>query len=173
MMRSRLVPTVRVCVLAAALASCGGKKEAPKPAPPAAETGKGGETTAAPKPAAAPMQPVIDAFRLGYALGPDGQVRGEGNAFAKSEKVYVSFGIRNTSSGARTKVVWLKQPAGTKLAEESKALPPDPGTVTFTADPASWANGEYAVEIWLVETSGDQPLRRLGSATFTIGARKG
>jgi hypothetical protein len=155
------------------LSACGGKKEAPKPAAgsaAAASTPAAADTAA---PAAAPANPQmrLDAFRLGYALGSDSQVRGEGNAFAKGDKVFVSFGIRDAKAGSSTKVVWVKNPAGTKMGEETKPLPPDPGTVSFVAETAGWSNGEYAVEMWVVEPSSEP--RRLGAATLTVAASRG
>ncbi|MEO8053630.1 MAG: hypothetical protein ABI768_00650 [Acidobacteriota bacterium] len=156
------------------LSACGGKKEAPKPAPgsAAAAANPGAATApAAAAPASAPAQIRLDAFRLGYALGPDAQVRGEGNTFAKGDKVFVSYGMRDAKAGSSTKVVWVKNPAGTKVSEESKPLPPDPGTVSFVAETATWANGEYAVEMWVVEPSAEP--RRLGVATLTVSAGRG
>jgi hypothetical protein len=116
------------------------------------------------------VQMRIDAFRLGYALGSDSQVRGEGNAFGKGDKVFLSFGIRDVKAGSSARVVWMKNPSGAKLSEETKALPPDPGTLSFVADTASWATGEYAVEIWVVEPSAEP--RRLGTAGLTVSASR-
>lgn len=168
MKRTRTNAWIPACCLVVLLSACGGKKEAP--GPPA-----GGAPTPAPTRASssAPVQAQahVDAFRLGYAFGPDGQVRGEGNAFAKGEKVFVSFGIRDAKPGSSTRVVWIKKPAGTKLSEEVKALPPDPGTLGFVADTASWANGEYALEIWVVEPSKEP--RRLSADVLTVGATRG
>lgn len=163
---------IPACAAVLVLSACGGKKEAPKPAPgsaAAAATPAAAESTPAPA-AAAKAQMRIDAFRLGYALGPDGQVRGEGNSFAKGDKVFVSYGIRDAKAGSTTKAVWLKNPAGTKISEESKALPADPGTVSFVADTAGWANGEYAIEMWVVEPASEP--RRLGVATLTVSANR-
>jgi hypothetical protein len=164
------IPAFAVVLL---LSACGGKKEAPKPAAgsAAAAATPAAEPARAPAAAAANPQTRLDAFRLGYALGSDAQVRGEGNAFAKGDKVFVSFGIRDAKAGSSAKVVWVKSPAGTKVSEESKPLPPDPGTVSFVADSAGWANGEYAVEMWVVEPSSEP--RRLGAAPLTVAASRG
>lgn len=165
---------VLACAAVLVLSACGGKKEAPKPAAgSAAATATPAGEASAPAAAAASgkAQMHIDAYRLGYAFGPDGQVRGEGNSFAKGDKIFLSYGIRDAKAGSSTKVVWVKNPAGTKLSEESKPLPPDPGTVGFVADTASWSNGEYAVEIWVVEPSSEP--RRLGAATLTVSASRG
>jgi hypothetical protein len=159
MKRTRTNAWIPACFLAVLLSACGGKKEAPKPS-------AGGAPAATP----ATAQVHIDAFRLGYALGPDGQVRGEGKAFGKGDKAFLSFGIRDAKPGSSARVVWVKNPAGAKLNEETKALPPDPGTVSFVADTASWATGEYAVEIWVVESSAEP--RRLGAAGFTVSASR-
>lgn len=171
MKRTRPNTWIPACALVL-LSACGGKNEAPKPsvrgtsaAAPAAETPA---PAAAPAPGKAQMR--IDSFRLGYALGSDGQVRGEGNAFGKGDKAFVSFGIREAKAGSSARVVWVKSPAGTKMSEETKALPPDPGTVGFAADTASWATGEYAVEIWGVEPSTEP--RRLGTAALTVAASR-
>jgi hypothetical protein len=155
------------------LSACGGKKEAPKPSAGSAAAASTPAAVDTAAPAAAPANPQmrLDAFRLGSALGSDSQVRGEGNAFARGEKVFVSYGIRDAKAGSSTKVVWVKSPAGTKVGEETKPLPPDPGTVSFVADTASWANGEYAVEMWVVEPSSEP--RRLGAATLTVAASRG
>jgi hypothetical protein len=157
------------CSLALLLAACGGKKETPKP--PAGTSSAATPAAAAPAPAAATVQVHVDAFRLGFAFGLDGQVHGEGDVFAKGEKVFVSFGIRETKPGSSARVVWVRNPAGTKLGEETKALPADPGTVSFVADSASWGLGEYAVEIWVVEPPAEP--RRLAATKFTIAASRG
>jgi hypothetical protein len=164
---------IPACAAVLLLTACGGKKEAPKPAAAGAAAATPAAEASAPAAAAAPgkAQMRIDAFRLGYALGSDGQVRGEGNAFAKGDKIFLSYGIRDAKAGSTTKVLWVKSPAGTKVSEESKPLPPDPGTVSFVADTASWANGEYAVEMWVVEPSSEP--RRLGAATLTVAAGRG
>lgn len=171
MKRARTNVWIPACTLALLLSACGGKKEAPKPAggAPAAATPVADAPTATPA-APAKVQTRIDAFRLGYALGPDGQVRGEGNAFAKGDKVFISFGIRDAKPGSSARVTWVRHPAGTKLSEETKALPPDPGTLTFVADTASWATGEYAVAMAVLEPSSEP--RPLGAATFTVAATR-
>jgi len=173
MKRARTNVWIPACAAVLLLSACGGKKEAPKPAAGSAAASSTPAAEAARPPAAAPANPQmrLDAFRLGYALGSDSQVRGEGNAFAKGDKVFVSYGIRDARAGASTKVVWVKNPAGTKVSEESKPLPPDPGTVSFVADSAGWANGEYVVEMWVVEPSSEP--RRLGAATLTVAASRG
>lgn len=168
MKRTRTNAWIPACALAVLLPACGGKKEAPKP-----PAGGAPAATLAPTPASAPapVQAYVSAFRLGYAFGPDGQVRGEGDAFGKGEKAYLSFGIRDAKPGSSTRVVWVKKPAGTKLSEEAKPLPPDPGTLSFVADTASWATGEYAVEIWVLEPS---VVPRLLSVTkLTVSANRG
>lgn len=162
------------CVAALVLLSaCGGKKEAPKPVAGSAaadSTPAAVESAAPTAPASPKAQTRLDAFRLGYALGADGQVRGEGNAFAKGEKVFLSYGIRDAKAGASTRAVWVKHPSGAKVSEETKALPAEPGTVSFVVDTASWANGEYAVEMWVLEPSSEP--RRLGAATLTVSATR-
>ena len=167
MKRTRTDAWIPACCLAVLLSACGGKKEAPKP-----PEGGAPATVSAPPRAAAPVtvQPRIDAFRLGYALGPDGQVRGEGIAFGKGDKAFLSFGIRDAKPASSARVAWLKSPAGAKVSDETKALPADPGTLSFVADTASWAAGEYAVEIWVVEPSAEP--RRLGAAGFTVAASR-
>lgn len=170
---TRTIVWIPACAAFLLLSACGGKKEAPKPAAGSAAAASTPAAEAAPPPATAPAnaQMRLDAFRLGYALGSDSQVRGEGNAFAKGDKVFVSYGIRDAKAGSSTKVIWVKSPSGTKVSEESKALPPEPGTVSFVGDSAGWANGEYAVEMWVVEPSSEP--RRLGAATFTVAAGRG
>jgi hypothetical protein len=171
MKRTRIYAWFPACSLALLLSACGGKKEASKP--PAGGTPVATPAEAAPAPAApatTAAQTRIDAFRLGYALGSDGQVRGEGNAFGKGDKAFLSFGIRDAKAGSSTRVVWVKNPAGTKLSEETKTLPADPGTVSFAADTSSWGTGEYAVEIWVVEPSAEP--RRLGAAGFSVSANR-
>jgi hypothetical protein len=173
MKRARTNVWIPACAALLLLSACGGKKEAPKPAAGSAAAASTPAAEAAPPPAAAAAnaQMRLDAFRLGYALGSDSQVRGEGNAFAKGDKVFVSYGIRDAKAGSSTKVVWVKSPSGAKVSEESKPLPPEPGTVSFVADSAGWANGEYAVEMWVIEPSSEP--RRLGAATLTVAASRG
>ena len=90
---------------------------------------------------------------------------------AKGDKVFLSYGIRDAKAGASTKAIWVKHPAGAKVSEESKPLPAEPGTVSFVADTSGWSNGEYAVEMWVVEPSSEP--RRLGAATLTVSATRG
>jgi hypothetical protein len=167
MKRTRTNVWIPACSLAVLLSACGGKKEAPKPS-----TGGAPAATPAPTPASAPakVQVHIEVYRMGYALGSDGQVRGEGSAFGKGDKAFLSFGIRDAKPGSTVRVVWVKNPAGTKVNEETKALPPDPGTVSFVADTASWATGEYGVEIWVLEPSTEP--RRLGAAGLTVSTSR-
>jgi hypothetical protein len=171
----RLSTWIPGCVAAVLLLSaCGGKKEAPKPVAgsAAAESSPAAaEPAAAPAPASPKVQTRLDAFRLGYALGADGQVRGEGNAFAKGDKIFLSYGIRDAKPGSSTKAMWVKHPSGAKVGEESKPLPAEPGTVSFVADTSGWTNGEYAVEMWVIEPSSEP--RRLGAATLTVSATRG
>jgi len=168
MKRTRTDPWIAACALAVLLSACGGKKEAPKPASGASSATPPGAAAASAAPST--VQPRVDAFRLGYAFGPDGQVHGEGDTFGKGEKVFVSYGIRDTKPGSSTRLVWVRNPAGTKLGEETKALPPDPGTVSFVTDTAGWASGEYALEIWLLEPSAEP--RRLAATKFTVSATR-
>ena len=174
MKRMRTNLWIPACAAVLLLSACGGKKEAPRPAAgsAAAASTPAAETAEAPAAAAATRaQMRLDAFRLGYAFGPDGQVRGEGNTFARGDKVFVSYGVRDAKAGSTTKAVWVKHPAGTKISEESKPLPAEPGTVGFVADTAGWSNGEYAIEMWVVEPASEP--RRLGAATLTVGASRG
>ncbi len=170
MNRTRAHAWIPACALTVLLSACGGKKEAPKPTAGGAPAATPAAEAPARAPAAATSQLRIDAFRLGYALGSDGQVRGEGNAFGKGDKAFLSFGIRDGKPGSSARVVWVRNPAGTKLTEETKALPPEPGTVSFVADTASWGTGEYAVEIWVVDPSGEP--RRLGAAGLTVSPNR-
>jgi hypothetical protein len=168
MKRTRTHVLAPACALAVLLAACGGK-EAPKPAAGSTPAATDAAPAAA-APARGPVEAHLDAFRLGYALGPDGQVRGEGDTFARGEKVFISFGIRDAKAGSSTRVAWVKNPVGAKLSEETKALPPEPGTVSFVADSAGWAVGEYAVEIWVLEPPAEP--RRLAATKFVMAATR-
>lgn len=168
MKRTRENAWISACAVALLLSACGGKKEAPKLAVGGASTTPAAAAAATSAPST--VDPHVDAFRLGYAFGPDGQVLGEGNVFAKGEKVFVSFGIRDTKPGSSTRLVWVRNPAGTKLGEETKALPADPGTVSFVGDAATWSTGEYALEIWVLEPSAEP--RHLATTRFTVSATR-
>jgi hypothetical protein len=167
MKRTRTNAWIPACALGIFLSACGGNKEAPKPS-----AGGAPAATPAPTPASAPAkaQAYVAAFRLGYASGSDGQVRGEGNAFGKGDKAFLSFGIRDAKPASSARVVWVKKPAGAKQNEETKVLPPDPGILSFVADSASWAPGEYAVEIWVLEPSTEP--RSLSVTGFTVAASR-
>lgn len=168
MNRMRWIVALAVC----ALVACG-RKETVRPVGGTSAITKSPVEAAAATPAATtsgPRDVHVEAFRLGRAFGPDGQVSGEGRSFVKGDKVFVSFAIRDAASGGQARIVWLKEPGDTKVAQDSKPLPPDPGFVSFTVDPAAWGNGEYLIEMWL-DASGAAP-RRLGTANFTIGASR-
>ena len=135
-------------LLSAASFACGGK-----------ESGAGG------KPSSGAKDAHVTKFKLGRTLGTDGEAGSEIRTFTKGEKVYVSFAIVDAQDGSQAKAVWVTQPGGTKVSEESKPLQKG-GLVNFTADTASWEPGTYRVETWVVEPG--KPPRRLGSADFSV-----
>ncbi len=143
--------TLLIGFLSAASVACGGK-----------EPGAGG------KPSGGAKDAHVTKFKLGRSLGADGEAGSEMRAFMKGDKVYASFAIVDAQDGAQAKTIWVTQPAGAKIREESKPLPKGAGVVAFTADTASWEPGTYRVETWVVEP-GKAP-RRLGSADFSVAA---
>ena len=95
-----------------------------------------------------------------------GEVVSEGRAFAKGDKVCVSFAILDAPRDAQARVDWIAKPGG-KRAEETKPLPGGGGIVSFTAETKDWETGTYTVETWIVE-SGPRGTRRLGNADFSL-----
>ncbi len=139
-------------LLAAASIACGGKES-------------GG------RPSGGPKDAHVTKFKLGRSLGTDGEAGSEMRSFTKGEKVYVSFAIVDAQDGAQAKAVWVTQPGGAKVSDESKPLPRGAGVVNFAADTASWEPGTYRVETWVVEPG--KPPRRLGSADFSVASASG
>lgn len=148
------------CVLSIGIEACGDKSSA--------DRSSGGRSPVA-KSSRGPEDTHVEKFRIGHNVGPDGEVTGEGRTFAKGEKVHASFAIADAKSGAQARVVWVTKPGGAKMAEEEKPLTGRDGVVTFTADTKNWETGAYAVETWVVQ-SGDNGVRRLGMADFSVAA---
>jgi hypothetical protein len=152
MKRLTLLVLSLVCVLAVAATACGGKESVGK------ESGgksSGGSAEAR-----------VGKFKLGHGFDKNGEADREGRAFAKGDKVYVSFAILDAQRDAQARVLWVTKP-GVKVAEETKPLPGGDRVVSFTADTKNWESGTYMVEIWIVE-SGAHGIRRLGTADFTV-----
>jgi hypothetical protein len=143
-----------VGLLCAASTACGGK-----------ESAGGGRTSSGSKDAH------VTKFKLGRSLGTDGEAGNEIRSFTKGDKVYASFAIVDAQDDSQAKAVWVTQPGGTKVSEESKPLARGTGLVNFTAETASWEPGTYRVETWVVEPG--KPPRRLGSADFSVTAAAG
>jgi hypothetical protein len=136
-----------VCLLFMASAACDNKES-------------GGKSSSG------PGEERIGKFKLGRGFDKDGEAVTEGRAFAKGDKVYVSFAILDAQRDAQARILWVTKP-GVKVAEETKPLPRGDRVVSFTADTKTWEPGTYMVETWVVE-SGANGVRRLGSADFTV-----
>jgi len=156
------------CALSLGVVGCGGESPGGGKSTSGSTSTSGSKSASGGKPSGGPADPHVAKFRIGHALGQDGEVVDEGRTFSKGTKVYVSFTIEDAQPQAQARVSWVTKPTGTQLAEETKPLPDGAGVVSFATDTASWKPGTYMVETWVLE-SGVNSVRKLGAADFSIG----
>ena len=96
------------CVLVVAAAACGGKESGGR---------KSGAGDSGARDSGRPVEAHVGKFRLGHAIGKDGEAASEGRSFAKGDKVYVSFTIVDAPRDAQARVDWIAKPGG-KRAED-------------------------------------------------------
>lgn len=149
------VPYAILVAAVLALAACGKKDEAPKPAAAPAQP-------AVQAPAAAPV--AVSSISLGKAIGADKKVSASTDVFGRSDTFYVS--IDTTGAGTATlKAKWTYH-KGDKVApvkEDAQTIAPTgPATSEFhISKPDGWPLGDYQVEVFL----GDQSM---GARKFSV-----
>lgn len=95
-------------------------------------------------------QTMIDDVTIGKQVGADGMIAAEnqGDDFAPGETVYITMNAADAPAGSAVKVVWYG-PGETKINEEEKQVATGAQYLTFQADTASWAKGDYRAEVWV------------------------
>ncbi len=165
-------------LLIAVFSGCGGKKkEGPKPEAPAnasAEPAAAAPAGPAEAPGAPPSDPnagpSLDKFRMGRDQASDGAVLTEVDRLIPSEKLFVSFVIRNPAPQSEVKVTWSNLKTAKVVAEETKALPAS-GLIWFEAAGAgTWERGGYRLEIAL--SSAGKPSGAIGRKDFELVAKR-
>lgn len=174
----RVSKLVLPILLIAVLSGCGGKKkESPKPETPANASGEpaaAAPASPAESPKAPPSDPYagpsLDKFRMGRDQGSDGTVLTEVDRLIPSEKLFVSFVIRNPAPQSEVKVTWSSLKTSRVVAEETKALPAS-GLISFEAAGAgTWERGGYRLEIAL--SSPGKPSGAIGRKDFELVAKR-
>ncbi len=95
-------------------------------------------------------QAMVDDVTIGKKVGADGMIATEdqGDDFAPGDTVYVTMNVADTSAGSAVKVAWYG-PGETKINDEEKSVATGDKYLTFQADTASWAKGDYRAEVWI------------------------
>lgn len=95
-------------------------------------------------------QTMVDDVTIGKAVGADGMIAAEnqGDDFAPGETVYITMNAADAPAGSAVKVVWFG-PGETRINEEEKQVQTGAQYLTFQADTASWAKGDYRAEVWI------------------------
>lgn len=162
-------------LLIAVSSGCGGKKkESPKPEAPASGSAEPAAASPAEAPKAPPSDPYagpsLDRFRMGRDQASDGAVLTEVDRLIPSEKLFVSFVIRNPAPQSEVKVAWSNLKTSKVVAEETKALPAS-GLIWFEAAGAgTWERGGYRLEIAL--SSPGKPSGAIGRKDFELVAKR-
>ena len=147
-MNSKAYPALFLAA-ALALAACGRKDEAPKPAAAPAQP-------PVQAPAAAPAGVAVSGISLGKAIGADKKVSAPTEVFGRSDTFYAS--IDTTGAGTATlKAKWTFH-KGDKVApvkEDTQTIAPTgPATSEFhLSKPDGWPLGDYQVELFLGDKS--------------------
>lgn len=95
-------------------------------------------------------QTMVDDVTIGKKVGADGMIAAEdqGDDFAPGDKVYVTMKVGDAPAGSEVKLSWYG-PGETKISDDSKKVVTGESYMTFEADTASWAKGDYRAEIWI------------------------
>ncbi|HEX2222953.1 MAG TPA: hypothetical protein VHN15_01970, partial [Thermoanaerobaculia bacterium] len=88
--------------------------------------------------------------KIGSALDANGTIDAEngGDDFTPGQPIYVAMNVGDVPAGSAVKVAWYGANE-TKVGEETKTVTEGVATLNFQAtDTASWAKGDYRVEVW-------------------------
>jgi hypothetical protein len=110
----------------------------------------------------AKAQGMVGSVTMGKKVSADGDMAqaDQANKFGPGEPIYVALQL-GAPAGSTVKVAWL-DPSNKKLAEDQKTVAKHEKGMAFQAkDAASWATGDYSVEVWI----GDQ---KVSTQQFTI-----
>jgi hypothetical protein len=90
----------------------------------------------------------FDSAAIGTQLGEDGAVAVEVTTVRRGGPIYATVRAKEVPAGLAARASWF---AGkTKVAEETKPIPPDKRFVTFAPpDTKSWKPGDYTVELYV------------------------
>lgn len=91
----------------------------------------------------------VSDLRVGSALDAEGAVAENVDEIARGEAVLASVAVGDVGAGSQLKAVWLAED-DTKLAEQVASVEPGKSHLVFRGpDTATWAAGDYEVEIYL------------------------
>ena len=95
-------------------------------------------------------QTMVDDVTIGKSVGADGTIAADqqGDDFAPGDPVNIAMKVGDAPAGSAVKVVWYG-PGETKINEEEKPVVTGQAYLTFKADTATWAKGDYRAEIWI------------------------
>ncbi len=93
---------------------------------------------------------MVDDVTIGKKVGTDGMIAAEdqGDDFAPGDKVYVTMKVGDAPAGSEVKLAWYG-PGETKISDDAKTVVTGEQYMTFEADTASWAKGDYRAEVWI------------------------
>jgi len=96
----------------------------------------------------------VENLKVGPELGPDGAVKENIDDFDPGEPIYASITVGDIGVGSAVEVVWTG-PNDAKLHSEVKDVLQGTTVLVFQApNTATWAPGDYAVEIRLGDEVG-------------------
>jgi len=91
----------------------------------------------------------ISDLKVGTVLGADGAVAENQDELERGAAVLVSVAVGDVGAGSSVKAVWLAED-DRKLAEQTLDVAAGQAFLVFRGpEPASWAPGDYEVEIYL------------------------
>lgn len=140
-------------VAAITLAGCGAtpdraKQEAEKVTPTVTESERSG--TSSPSditPVTARVR--VSDLKVGTALAADGSVADNENLLHPGKPLHASVAVGDVAAGSKLKAVWIG-PGDQRIGDEIKDVAAGAAFVVFQApNTATWAAGDYKVEIYL------------------------
>jgi len=95
-------------------------------------------------------QTMVDDVTIGKKVNADGMIDAadQGDDFAPGQTVYLTMNVSDTPANSAIKVSWYG-PGETKISDDQKTVTVGTKYLTFQADTAKWAKGDYRAEVWI------------------------
>lgn len=95
-------------------------------------------------------QTMVDDVTIGKKVDADGMIAAEdqGDDFAPGETVYLTMNVSDAAASSAVKVSWFG-PGETRISDDEKTVTAGAKYLTFQADTAQWAKGDYRAEVWI------------------------